>query len=212
MDPNYFPVFLQLKNKLCVVVGGGDVASRKVASLLECAALVRVVSPAVSSHLEHFADNGRIELCHRAYEQADVLGAGLVIAATNNVNVNRQVAQDCEKYNIPVNVVDDPNRCDFIVPAVIRRGPLTLAISTGGTLPAMARKIRETLEGQFDHSFGELLVTLGQARTRVLATVDDPAKRKRIFTTLATEDLLSILRERGEAALEERISQIIHSE
>jgi precorrin-2 dehydrogenase/sirohydrochlorin ferrochelatase len=209
MEKNYYPVFLQLKNKLSLVVGGGAVAARKVASLLECAAVVRVVSPDISPELEELAQYGHIEVRRRSFEQADIEGASLVIAATNNGEVNRNIAYYCGERNIPVNVVDAPELSNFIVPATIRRGPLTIAVSTGGTMPAIARKIRQSLEGQFDEAYGQLLETLGEVRAQVLRDVPDPQRRKRIFTAFATEDLLSILNKDGHQALQKMIAEII---
>ncbi|MBS3947570.1 MAG: bifunctional precorrin-2 dehydrogenase/sirohydrochlorin ferrochelatase [Dethiobacter sp.] len=206
---NYYPVFLALQGKLCLVVGGGDVAARKVASLLECAAAVRVVSPTLLPELETLASEGQITVFRRPFASADTDGASLVIAATNQPAVNRLVALDCRQRKIPVNVVDAPELCDFLVPATIRRGPLTIAVSTGGTLPAMARKIRRKLEEDFDQSYGLLLVALGSARSRVLDKIADSGRRKRIFSALAAADLLSVIQAEGVAALEEEIERLI---
>ncbi|EEG77746.1 precorrin-2 dehydrogenase/sirohydrochlorin ferrochelatase family protein [Dethiobacter alkaliphilus] len=209
MEKNYYPVFLQLKNKQCVVVGGGDVAARKVAALLACDAVVRVISPEIVPELQTLADTNRIEAICRPYTRESLADAFIVIAATNNHQVNQLVAEHCHEDGIPVNVADAPHLCDFIVPATIRRGPLTIAVSTGGTLPAMAKKIRRQLENDFDEAYGELLTALGQARTQVLDQIPDSARRKRIFTALAAEDLLSTIHQGGRAALDRRIAEII---
>jgi precorrin-2 dehydrogenase/sirohydrochlorin ferrochelatase len=209
METTYYPVFLQLKNKLCVVIGGGDVAARKTASLIEAGATVRVVSPQLSPELEELVAAGRLEAIRVPYTKESVAGAFLVISATSDPQVNRQVANHCQESGILVNVVDAPMLCDFIVPASFKRGPLTVAVSTGGSLPAMARKIRRKLELDFDEAYGELLTALGQARTRVLRDVPDPKVRKEIFTALAADDLLTTLRQEGRSALEEKITQII---
>ena len=212
MDTNYYPIFLQLNNKLCVVIGGGDVATRKVTALLESNATVRVISPQLSPELEALSDAGRIEACRHAYTADSLSGAYLVIAATSSPAVNRQAAAHCGANNIPINVVDAPELCDFIVPATVKRGPLTIAVSTGGNLPAMARQIRQKLESEFDEAYGELLTALGEARTRVLRDIDDPIRRKQIFTTLANADLLTTLRQQGRTALELKIEQIIQNQ
>ena len=206
---NYYPVFLALQGKLCLVVGGGDVAARKVASLLECGASVRVVSPTLLPELETLAGEGQITALRRPFTSADTTGASLVIAATNQPAVNRLVALDCRQKKIPVNVVDAPELCDFLVPATIRRGPLTIAVSTGGTLPAMARKIRRKLEEDFDQNYGLLLAALGSARSRVFAEIADSGRRRRIFSALAAADLLSVIQTEGVAALEEEIERLI---
>lgn len=209
MEKTFYPIFLQLKNKICVVVGGGDVAARKVTALLECGAVVRVVSPDLLPELAARAASNLIQVSRLPFNEESLTDAFIVIAATNNRLVNRQVAEYCRDRGILVNVVDAPDLCDFIVPATVRRGPLTLAVSTGGKLPAMARKIRIKLEEDFDEAYGELLTALGEARTQVLTEVTDSARRKRIFTTFAKEDLLSIIHKGGHAALEIRIQEII---
>ncbi|MBS3887341.1 MAG: bifunctional precorrin-2 dehydrogenase/sirohydrochlorin ferrochelatase [Dethiobacter sp.] len=206
---NYYPVFLALQGKLCLVVGGGDVAARKVASLLECGAAVRVVSPTLLPELETLTEQGQIAADRRPYAPNDIGGASLVIAATNQPAVNRLVALHCQQRKIPVNVVDAPELCDFLVPATIRRGPLTIAVSTGGTLPAMARKIRRKLEEDFDQNYGLLLAALGFARSRVLEEIVDSGRRKRIFCVLAAADLLSVVEAEGVAALEKEIERLI---
>jgi precorrin-2 dehydrogenase / sirohydrochlorin ferrochelatase len=211
MDKKYYPVFLTTENKFCLIVGGGDVATRKAASLSECGAVIRVVSPAFSAGLEALARNGRIELCPRLFAGEDVLGAFLVIAATNDREVNRSVAAACTPLKIPVNVVDDPEVSTFIVPAVVRRGPLTIAVSTAGSMPALTARIRRQLEEEYDESYGELLTVLGETRLQVLHSITDAAERRRIFTALAAEDLLTILREEGRQSLLRRIDQIIIS-
>lgn len=208
---NYYPVFLALQGKSCLVVGGGDVAARKVASLLECGAAVRVVSPTLLPELAALADEGQISVSCRPFEVDDTADASLVIAATNQPAVNRLVALHCRQEKIPVNVVDAPDLCDFLVPATIRRGPLTIAVSTGGTLPAMARKIRRKLEEDFDQNYGLLLAALGTARSRVLAEIADPGRRKRIFSVLAAADLLSVIQDEGVAGLEEEINRLIEA-
>lgn len=208
---NYYPVFFRLQGKLCLVAGGGGVAARKVAALLECGADIRVVSPVLHPELEALAKEGQITVICRPFTQADINGASLVIAATNKPAVNRQIAFECQQQKIPVNVVDAPELCDFLVPATIRRGPLTLAVSTGGTLPAMARKIRQKLEEDFDQDYGLLLEALGAARSRVLGEIADSGRRKRIFAALAAADLLSHIREEGLASLEEQINRLIET-
>lgn len=205
----YYPVFLQLKNKLCVIIGGGVVASRKVDSLLECNASVRVVAPEMVPSLRELAALGRVEYLSAPYTRETIAGAFLAVAATDNPAVNRTVAAHCREQHIPVNVVDAPELCDFILPATIRRGPLTLAVSTGGTAPAVARQIRRELEEKFDDAYGELLTVLGETRLRVLKDIADAEQRKHIFTTLAQDDLLTLLRDKGRSALEDRINELI---
>jgi len=203
-----YPVFLKLRNKLCVVVGGGKVAARKAASLLDSGADVRVVSPELTPALRELAAQGRIAWRAGPYSVEALAGAFLVVGATGEAAVNRQVAADCETRGLPVNIVDAPELCSFIVPAVVKRGSLVIAVSTGGASPALSRRIREQLEEQFDESYSVLLAALGEARARVRQNVPDPVRRKEIFAALYEPDLLSVLKQDGTAALFARINEI----
>jgi precorrin-2 dehydrogenase / sirohydrochlorin ferrochelatase len=206
---NYYPVLLQLKNRLCVVVGGGKVAARKIHGLLECGADIRVVSRTLSPQLETLFESGRIEYQARDYGHEVLDGAFLVVAATDSPEVNRLVAAHCSDRNIPVNVVDAPELGSFILPAAFRRGPLTVAVSTAGSSPGLARKISRDLESLLDEAYGELLEILADTRRRVLEDIADADRRRRVLTSLADEDLLAVLRAGGREALQERIDQII---
>ncbi|MCL4533893.1 MAG: bifunctional precorrin-2 dehydrogenase/sirohydrochlorin ferrochelatase [Bacteroidetes bacterium] len=170
----YYPVFLRLTAGRCVVVGGGSVAARKVGDLLAAGATVRVVAPRVGAELRRLARQGRIELVEREYQAGDLAGARLVISATDDVEVNRAVAEEARRAGAWVNVVDDPSLCDFIVPAVVRRGDLVVAVSTGGKSPALARAVRREIEELLGPEYGTALEVvhslrreLRQARTEV---------------------------------------------
>src|SRR4030042_230398 len=143
---SYYPIFLDLKGKRCIVVGGGSVAERKVEMLLEHETSVTVISPELSPKLQHLADQGAIKTITRNYQKGDLKGAFLVIAATDDPSVNAAVAGQARKQRALVNVVDDPRASDFIVPSMVRRGDITIAISTAGKSPALARKLRSLLE------------------------------------------------------------------
>lgn len=212
METAYYPVFLQLNSKLCVVIGGGEVAARKAASLLECGAAVRVVSPELHPELEAAAQAGIIEALRRPFDEETLAGAFLVIAAANAPEVNRRAAAYCHARGILCNIVDAPELCSFIVPASVRRGPLTIAVSTGGSAPAVARRIRRRLEEEYDEAYGEVLIALRDARARILSDIADPKLRRRIFTALAEDDLLSVARAGGLTALEQRILELIRAE
>ncbi len=143
---SYYPAFLNLRGRLCIVVGGGKVAERKVGKLLDCSAFVRVISPNVTPQLETWAENGRIEWLKRNYEPGGVVDASLVFAATNDREVNQLIWNEAEREGKFVNICDSRDLCTFIVPASIRRGTLQVAISTSGTNPAEARRLREILD------------------------------------------------------------------
>lgn len=208
MGHNY-PVYLNLTGKLCVVVGGGMVAERKVRSLLECDARVKVVSPEVSHALFETGNSGKIELCLREYSSDEITGAFLVISATDRDSINRQVAEDCFCRNILINVVDDPPKCNFIVPAVVRRGALSIAVSTDGKSPALAQKIRVELARQYGPEYTEFLEILGELRGRVIAGVKDIERRRVIFKQMVDSDILELLRKGEKERVKERIRDVL---
>ncbi len=142
----YYAAFLNLRNRLCVVVGGGKVAERKIMKLLECGACVRVISPEVRPQVQRWAEEGRMDWVRRSYAPGDVSDAWLVFAATNDRQVNRMVWEEAEQAGKLVNVIDHPALCSLTVPASTRCGPLQVAISTSGMDPAEAARLRRVLE------------------------------------------------------------------
>jgi siroheme synthase-like protein len=159
-----YPVALDLRSRPCVVIGGGPVAARKVAGLLDAGARVTVVSPALSDPLLALAREGRIAWRPREYAPGDLEGAVLCLAATGDPAVNAAVAAEGRQCGILVNAADDPERCDFILPSVVRRGPLTVAVSTGGASPFMARLVREAIEAFLDEGRGALVEVVAETR------------------------------------------------
>ena len=148
MTDAYYPLFLSLKDKLCVIVGGGSVAERKVRGLLRAGARVRVVSPNVTKGILTLGLQDRIEIRRREYRKGDLEGATLVFAATGMAPVNARMRKVALRLSIPLNVVDNPDLCDFIVPSVVRKDPILIAISTSGVLPMLSKKLRrEMIEG-----------------------------------------------------------------
>jgi len=164
-----FPLFVVLEGRPCVVLGGGLVAERKVDALLAAGAVVTVVSPTLTPALARLVAVGRVAHVARAYAEGDLVGAALAIAATDDGRVNAAVAAEGRARGVWVNAVDDPVHCDAIVPAVVRRGAVTVAISTGGASPALARTIRERLEHALPPAYGVLLDIAGEARRALRA-------------------------------------------
>ena len=146
----YYPLCLEMASRRCLVVGGGRVAERKVAGLLEAGARLTVVSPAVTARLADWARAERIRLIGREYAASDLVGHSVVFVATDDGRVNADVARDARAAVVLVNAADDPAHCDFILPAVLRRGELTVAVSTGGASPALARTVRDELDAYLD--------------------------------------------------------------
>jgi siroheme synthase-like protein len=158
----FYPVSLDLGGRACVVVGGGVVAQRRVEALLEAGAVVTVVSPAVTAVLANLAGVGRIRHVARAYSPGDLAGAALAFAAADDATVTPAVAREARERGIWLNAADDPEHCDFILPGVVRRGVLTVAVGSGGASPALTRALREHLDGQLGNEWvalGELAAT-----------------------------------------------------
>ena len=162
--PPYYPVYLDLRDKRCVVIGGGGVAERKVQGLLECDASVTVISPMVTAGIGERAAAGDLRWEAREYAGGDLKGVHLAIAATDQQQVNLDIAQEAAREKVILNVVDNPPLCTFIAPAVVRRGEVTVALSTGGASPALARKMRESLEASDILEYAHLAEVLSSAR------------------------------------------------
>ena len=165
--PPYYPVSLSLSGRKCLVVGGGSVAQRKVATLLEHGAEVRVISPELCPELEQMAARGLKKALAREYQSGDLEGAFVVIAATDDGKINDLVAQEAEQRGALVNVVDDPTGSNFIVPSYLRRGDITVAVSTAGRSPALALKIRHRLEKEFGAEYASLARLIDDVRSEL---------------------------------------------
>lgn len=160
----YYPIFLELSGRPCIVIGGGQVAQRKVEGLLAVEAQVTVVSPQLAPELAALRDGGRLRHIEREYRPGDLAGYDLAFVASDDGAVNAQVAAEGRQRGVWVNAVDDPPNCDFIMPAILRRGDLTIAVSTGGGSPALARKVREELEAYFSGDYIQLLELVAEVR------------------------------------------------
>jgi len=177
----HFPVFLNLAGRLAVVVGGGAVAERKVSLLAKAGARIRVVSPEFARSLEALASEGGIEALSEPFAPSHLDGAAVVVAATGDRSVNAQVSRYARLRNVPVNVVDDPDLCTFIVPAVIDRSPVTVAVSTAGLSPSLAGWIRRRIEAALPARLGRLAEIAGRRRKTVRSLLPDAATRRRIW-------------------------------
>jgi len=163
----YYPVFLDIRGRKCVVVGGGQVALRKVTSLLECGAEVRVISPSLCPELARLHADKMISALEREYRPGDLADAFVAIAATTEADINLKVAQEARRCKVLINVVDCPEHSDFIVPASFSRADLTIAVSTAGRSPALARKIRTNLEREFGEEYASLVELIGEVRSEL---------------------------------------------
>lgn len=181
----YFPFFMEVQGMRCLIVGGGMVAFRKVQVLLEYGASVRVVATEVCAEIRELAGQGALSLSECPYDRQCLEGAWMVVAATSDQELNRQISAECRALRIPVNVVDVEEECSFIFPALIKDGDIVVGISTGGASPAMARQLKQRIRETIPEGAGELAAWLKGIRPLVKERVDSQPARKAVFTELA---------------------------
>ncbi|HLC18799.1 MAG TPA: bifunctional precorrin-2 dehydrogenase/sirohydrochlorin ferrochelatase [Thermodesulfobacteriota bacterium] len=191
----YYPLFLDIRDKDCVVIGGGEVAERKVLGLLGAGARVTVISPRVTKGLKKLADKKEIGHKKKGYKKGDLEGAFLAISASNSREVNATVHEEAVERKIPVNVVDDPVRCTFILPSVVDRGSLVIAVSTSGKSPALARRLREDLEKSLGAEYGAFADLLGAVRNKLLKNNVKGVKKERVINALVRSPLPELIKE-----------------
>jgi precorrin-2 dehydrogenase len=201
----YYPVNLDIQNRKCLVVGGGSVGTRKVMTLVECGAVVTVVSSDVAEELLELAKKKMIELKKRPYESSDIDGMFLVIGATDNEELNRQINKDAEHQNKLCNIADRPEACNFILPSIVNRGNLVIAISTSGKSPAFAKKMRQDLEKEFGEEYDKFLQLMGAIRKKALSEKHEPEAHKHLFEQLINRGLVDMVRNNDE----ERINSLL---
>lgn len=202
---NYYPIFLNLNKKKVVVCGGGNVAKRKIISLTKTGADITVISPEFSKGLEKEIKKRKIKHIKRPYRKGDLKEAFLVIAATDSRIINEQISKDA---TCPVNVVDTPSLCNFIVPSVIRRPPLTIAISTGGISPALSKSIRKELEKLYGTEFSGYLKLLKRYRISAMNFIKDAKKRRRFLKDIGSEEIIKVLRRNGLAEVKRVLNEL----
>lgn len=207
-----YPVNLDIHNQLCLVVGGGAVARRKIEALLPCGPRIRVISPVVCQRIAELAEEQRIDLKQRKYQQGDLTGAKLVFAATDNRGTQEQVVAEADAAGILVNVITAPDACSFQVPAMCRQGDLLITVATGGGSPALAARIRKELEGQYGPEYSLLLFLMACVRKQVVASSDVTAQHKIIFEKLLDSDILVSIKTRQWTRLAETLHDILPSE
>lgn len=189
----YYPIFLDLNHQNVVVVGGGDVAERKIKNLLIYGCTIYISSPHLTPHLQQLVATKKIH--HIPYESLDTYmdDTFMVIAATDDTEVNSKIASLAKKHGLLINTVDQPKDCNFIMPSIVKRGNLQIAISTAGKSPALAKKIRKNLESTFPPEYGLLTELLGIIRTRLLSQDQPSSKNKIIFQQLVDSNLLEMI-------------------
>ena len=204
-----YPIFLNLKSKRTVVVGGGSVAARKVLTLLGTQARVVVVADQIDEVLKTRCKNTDTEFVEAKYSKDYLVGATIAFAATNDEELNEQIYRDCQQLEILCNVVDNPDLCDFFVPAVVKRDDLQIAICTEGNFPAYAGHLRRKLEEIITPQHGEFVTELEKLREKVFADISDENRRKTVLGALAGDEAFEIFKKNGPDALRNWADKII---
>jgi siroheme synthase-like protein len=191
----YYPIFLDIENRNVVIIGGGEVCARKAETMMRYGAKVTIVSPEFTPEIEKWAAGGQLEIHRKRYETNDIEDAHIIIASTDDTTVNERVAADARALRIPVNVVDVTSLCEFIVPAIIEKDGIQIAISTGGKSPAVARTLKEDLNRTVGPEYSEINNLLGSLRDSAKATLPTDIDRKRFFDGIIASGVFNLLRE-----------------
>ncbi len=184
-----FPIFLKLANRRCLVVGAGRIAEEKIGGLLSAGAEIHVVAPEATPRIRALARKKKLRWDARPFKPADLKGVFLVVAATSSPALHKKIYSEARHRRVLCNVVDDPPHCDFYYGSVVRRGALQIAISTAGKSPALAQRIRKTLEKQFGPEYQDWINALGEARDKLFSRKMDPGERKRLLHILASGEM-----------------------
>ena len=191
----YYPIFIDVENRDVVIIGGGTVCARKAETMLRYGARVTVVSPKFTDEIEAWAKEGLLRIKRKEYDDADLEGASMVIASTDDESVNSRVAADSRRRRIPVNVVDVTPLCEFIVPAIVESGSIQIAVSTGGKSPAVARTLKEDLKKLIGTEYAEINDLLGSLRDDAKRVLPTDTDRKRFFDGILARGVLQMLRD-----------------
>lgn len=208
MPSTYYPVFLNLADRRCVVIGGGSIAEGKVKGLLEAGARVTVISPELTPELKKLATEEKIQHLQRSYQPGDVREAFLAISATDDRTVNAHVWLEAEEAGILINAVDDAAHCNFIAGSIVRQGTLTIAISTSGSAPALAVRLKEKMAREFGPEYAEFLELMEKLREPLAARYPDFEERRARWYALVDSDLLDHLRAGRADLAQQRIKEI----
>jgi precorrin-2 dehydrogenase/sirohydrochlorin ferrochelatase len=205
----YYPINVDVRNQPCLVVGGGGVGERKVRTLLDCGARVTVVTTEATAHIRELASQNKIDLKIGGYQADDLKGQFLVIGATDNEEINEAISEEASERQMLCNIADRPAACSFVLPAIVRQGDLLIAISTSNKSPAVARRIRQTLQKEFGPEYGTLLNLMGAIRQKLLAQSKSPEAHKQMFEHLLDEGLLDMIREDRIGAVDELLEKAL---
>jgi siroheme synthase-like protein len=191
----YYPIYIDIEDRSVLIVGGGTVCARKAETMMRYGARVTIVSPEITDEIAAWEQAGVLAVQRKMYAESDLEGASMVIASTDDQCVNARVARDCRRRRIPVNVVDVTHLCEFIVPAIIEKGSVQIAVSTGGKSPAIARTLREDLQRTIGPEYAEVNDLLGTLRKSAKQVLPTDIDRKRFFDSIIAAGILDLLRE-----------------
>ncbi len=206
---SFYPVFVQLEGKKVVVVGGGNVAYRKVLALLECGASIYLAGRVLTPELEQMVEKEEVHFLGREFKDEFLDRAFMIIAATDDKAMNHHISTCARRRGVLVNAVDQPPDCDFIVPSILKRGDLLIAISTSGKSPALARKIRKGLEAQFGHEYADILAIMGRLRKEVLSLGLSQKENALIFQKIVDADVFQNFSPGFSKTVEDRLRNIL---
>lgn len=207
---NYYPVCLDIRDRHCLIIGGGSVGTRKAEALLRCGACVTVISQDISDRLKALAaETDKLMVRNTVYTPGDLDGMTLVFCATSDRRLNQRIADDSKQRGILCNVADIPEASDFIVPSVVRRGDLTIAVSTAGSSPAFAKKLRKDLSEQFGDEYEVFLELMGKIRKKLLAGAHDPHLHKTLFEKLIEGQLLKLIKNNDRIAVDALLLNVL---
>lgn len=205
-----FPIYLELKGRRVVIVGAGSVAARKAMPLVEAGARLVIVSPKIDPMLSASLQGANVQIIKSHYEKSYIAGASLVIAATDDQLLNKQIYKDCQELEILCNVVDQPQLCDFFVPAIVKRGNLQVAVATDGNCPAFAGHIRDKLEKILTEEHGAFLAVLEKTRLKIIDIIPDQNDRKVILSKLVNDESFDYFKQNGSDKWLARAEQILN--
>jgi len=208
-EMSYYPVFLELEGKSALVVGGGAVAQRKVETLLEYGASIRIVSKELTPKLKKLVEIGRVRRMGNEFCNNNLEGASLVFAATDDKQLNHKISESALKRGLLINAVDQPADCNFIVPAIVRRGDLSIAISTSGNSPALAKSIKKQLNSQFGKEYETFLILLGHLREEILSAGFPQEENSRIFHDVIESGILEAIAEENWEKVKNTLKKIL---
>jgi len=205
----YYPVMLDIAKKHCLVVGGGAVGARKARKLLECGARVTIVSTEFCPELTALARQGDVTLKKRPYRAHELEGMFLVIGATDDEALNRRISEDADRRHMLCNIADRPQACNFILPAIVEQGDLTIAVSTSGKSPAFAKYLRRRLEGEFGPEYAQFLGLMGAIRRRLLVQQHAPEAHRHLFENLIAGGLLEMIRKGARPQIDALLAKVL---